>query len=487
MPRCYIPEILSCSEVVLVGFCDASEKGYAAVIYIRGDFGDEKEVRTNFVSSKTKVAPIAKQTIQRLELLGALLLAMLLKRVMDILVNTIQINRAVCLTDSAVVLHWIVNNQKKYKKYVGDRVEKIRKLLPGGTWLHVAGKENSADLPSRGCNPDELQTQLNEWVYGRDWLKKDMEEWPVRTVDEVGLSDEARKNFEKELKVEESTKVVVGISKDEHSIQKIVDSTRYSSLDKLLRITSYCPRFVRRCKEAVARKKDGAEVNAEKPEEEVTAEEITESKRVWIRALQEEVKKETKFKQMKDSLGIGEDPEGFLRCVGRLGRSKAPFEAKHPLILPTNNWVTTLLIRDAHEAVFHNKVKETLVELRSKHWVVRGKQKVKSVVDKCRLCKILEGLSYPAPTIIELPEFRVQGGRVFRSVGVDVFGPAYVFDVYDEEGENKQSICCPVHLWKIKDDTPKFSPIANSKSLHQEPKEVHEQKGNTKDDAFRQW
>ena len=89
MPRCYIPEILSCSEVVLVGFCDASEKGYAAVIYIRGDFGDEMEVRTNFVSSKTKVAPIAKQTIPRLELLGALLLAMLLKRVMDILVNTI--------------------------------------------------------------------------------------------------------------------------------------------------------------------------------------------------------------------------------------------------------------------------------------------------------------------------------------------------------------------------------------------------------------
>ena len=39
----------------------------------------------------------------------------------------------------------ILHKWKKYKKYVGDRVEKIGKLLPGGTWLHVARKENSAD------------------------------------------------------------------------------------------------------------------------------------------------------------------------------------------------------------------------------------------------------------------------------------------------------------------------------------------------------
>ena len=58
---------------------------------------------------------------------------------------------------------------------------------------------------------------------------------------------------------------------------------------------------------------------------------------------------------------------------------------------------------------------------------------MKSVVDRCRLCKIIEGMSYPAPSTAELPEFRVRGGRVFRSVGVDFCGPAYVFDVYNSE------------------------------------------------------
>ena len=72
IPRCYIAEMANCSEVTLVGFCDASEKGYAAVIYIRGEFkrDGKKEVHTGFVSAKTRVSPKEKHTIPRLELLG---------------------------------------------------------------------------------------------------------------------------------------------------------------------------------------------------------------------------------------------------------------------------------------------------------------------------------------------------------------------------------------------------------------------------------
>lgn len=98
MPRCYISEIVSCHDVALVGFCDASEKGYAAVIYLRGKFenDDRKEVRTNFVSSKKRVAPKEKQTVPRLELLGALVLAMLMKKVKGILESTAPIHDVMC-------------------------------------------------------------------------------------------------------------------------------------------------------------------------------------------------------------------------------------------------------------------------------------------------------------------------------------------------------------------------------------------------------
>ena len=71
-----------------------------------------------------------------------------MKRVNGILEDSVKIHKMFCLTDSAVALHWIMNVQKKYKKYVGSRSDKIRKLLPLNVWRHVSGVENGADLPA---------------------------------------------------------------------------------------------------------------------------------------------------------------------------------------------------------------------------------------------------------------------------------------------------------------------------------------------------
>ena len=63
----------------LYGFCDASLTAYAAVVYlvIQTDVGRF----VKFIVSKPRVAPIQGQTIPRLELLSALLLARLVSSV----------------------------------------------------------------------------------------------------------------------------------------------------------------------------------------------------------------------------------------------------------------------------------------------------------------------------------------------------------------------------------------------------------------------
>lgn len=73
IPRWYQIEIQPNSQTIkLHVFCDASEKAYSAVAYLQGQNKDG-EVVTSFVASKSKVAPLKKMSVPRLELMGALI------------------------------------------------------------------------------------------------------------------------------------------------------------------------------------------------------------------------------------------------------------------------------------------------------------------------------------------------------------------------------------------------------------------------------
>ena len=89
----------------LCGYCDASLTVYAAVIYLLIETESDSYMR--FVASKTRVAPLKKQSIPWLELLSAILLSRLIVMVSMVLKSEITISATVCFTDSNVTLHWI--------------------------------------------------------------------------------------------------------------------------------------------------------------------------------------------------------------------------------------------------------------------------------------------------------------------------------------------------------------------------------------------
>lgn len=72
--RCYTKR--SFEHCTLLGFCDASQKAYAAVVYLW-----DGEDSCSLIASKTRIAPLLKQTVPRWELLGAVLLARLISSV----------------------------------------------------------------------------------------------------------------------------------------------------------------------------------------------------------------------------------------------------------------------------------------------------------------------------------------------------------------------------------------------------------------------
>ena len=118
-----------------------------------------------FVASKTRVAPLKTQTIPRLELLGAVILARLVSTVVKSLPCDISVTYWV---DSTTVLYWI-KNERPWKQYVNHRVNEIRQLTNKNDWRFCPGQENPTDLATRGLSGEEL---LNNslWWEGPEFL-----------------------------------------------------------------------------------------------------------------------------------------------------------------------------------------------------------------------------------------------------------------------------------------------------------------------------
>ena len=152
IPRCVTSEP-DTKELVyeLKAFGDASSSAYAAVVYLV--IKSRISTHVQLIASKARVAPLKQQTIPRLELLAALILARLTARIKTALEQCLVISCVCCWTDSKNVLYWIKRKDKEWKQFVNHRVAEIRQLLPTDIWAHVPGVENPADLASRGENP----------------------------------------------------------------------------------------------------------------------------------------------------------------------------------------------------------------------------------------------------------------------------------------------------------------------------------------------
>ena len=169
IPRYYFRKDSHIVSRELHGFSDASELAYAAVVYLRMVNFDGKHY-TSLVMSKTKVAPIKKQTIPRLELCGAVILAKILNHLWSIFIIPLQDTYA--WTDSTVVLNWLIGNPRRFKTFVSNRVANIVEDVPATCWRHVSGVENPADCASRGVMPSEL-IEHELWWNGPEWLSEE--------------------------------------------------------------------------------------------------------------------------------------------------------------------------------------------------------------------------------------------------------------------------------------------------------------------------
>ena len=434
-PRCMQKDIRGeILKTSLHGFGDSSGKAYCATIYIVHETSEG--VYSTSVSSKTRISPLKKLSIPRLELMAAKILTTQMDTVVKALDPHTKIDEILYWTDSMTVLYWI-QNRGEWKVFVLHRVEEILKSTQKHQWGHLSGLENPAHLGSRGVTAKYLYDN-RLWWEGPPWLKGGMGSWPSHTFE----------NEPSEVKVERKKEVVLMATVEEPMlISQVVDINRYCTLGKLLRVTAYVQRFISNLKNKLAKN----EVNVGR----LSLDEIEKAEMEWIKCSQKGLQENSDYKKYKEQLGTVNE-NGILVCKGRLEFSELEMSTKNPIILPKNNRFTQLVVMDCHQKVHHYKVNATLAELRTRFWVTKGRQYIKRLLSDCFVCRKLEGKPFNQPNVAPLPDFRVNEAPPFSKIGIDFAGPLYCKGVRDSTTKSYIALftCCVtrgIHLELVKD------------------------------------
>lgn len=409
-------------------FCDASEKAYGVVTYLRME--STGEVDCNIVMAKSRLAPLKMVTLPRLELMAATLavtMDRMIRRELDL-----HLRESVFWTDSAIVLHYIANEDKRFHTFVANRVATIREGSTPSQWRHVKSPINPADDITRGLTPEELS---GRWLDGPEFLHAPREQWP-RSLELQG----DKLDGDPEVKQGYPQRVFIATHSEDEGVDALMK--RYSSWFRLKLAVAYILRI-----RNYLRWKAGHEVPFDESSmtQPISVIEMKDSEEAVIRYLQRKhFKKEydclsgkkdkedpkenpRKCKMLRSSTLSKLNPkvtERGLLCVGgRLQFSRADEGYKHPLILPKKHCVVEMLVRHYHELTGHSGQEHVLARLRERYWIVGGRSAVKGVLRRCFICK--RQSSQPMKQMMsDLPPERITPDKPpFSFVGVDCFGP----------------------------------------------------------------
>ncbi|XP_041785479.1 uncharacterized protein LOC121600688 [Anopheles merus] len=307
-------------------------------------------------------------------------------------------------------------------RYIPETADQVKEEVTRPA-NHVSGKENPADMISRGVAVNEfLSSDL--WRHGPSWLREPKGSWPLQTPDN-------------NITVEDERKVSI-LTTQVTEINPIFQ--RFSTLQPLLRIFGFCLRFINNTRKSNKR----ISLNV------LLVKEIQHAKRALCKMVQA-TEFSVELQALKRNEGLAKvssirllnpfiDNDGLIRVGGRLRHSDLSHDAKHPILMPAFHPFTRLLIMDHHLKTMHGGVSMTLSSIREEIWPLNGMRAVRSVTRTCFNCV----RANPTPIIQpigQLPISRVTINEVFSCVGVDYCGPLYLRPSHRKAASPKAYVC----------------------------------------------
>lgn len=367
-------------------FCDASTKAYGTIVYAKVNN------QLKFLIARARVAPLKTVTLPYLELMAAHSAAKLMKFVSDSLKEICRYDNMFIYSDSEIVLSWI-SNCRNIKKCVQQRVENIHKLVPHVKWFHIKGTINPSDCLTRGISADEY-FRCSVWFngpnipYSEDFIMSRAVETEKVSSNIISVDNVELKGFECLL-------------------------SRFSDYSRMLGVFKFIFKFINTlCRKIIVNNIFDIEVRIIK---QLHATHFTSVLKYFRQP------DNSTIPNLVKQLNLIVDGD-IVRCAGRLQNSNLSIGAKYPILLPTYSNFTDMLIDWYHLINLHAGVNYVLSSIRNKFWIIKGRQRIKSRINRCIICKRYQARPLTMPTISPLPQFRVENSKPFQICGIDYTG-----------------------------------------------------------------
>lgn len=430
----------STNEPWAITFSDGSENAYGAVMYLRWNSDQGSIIK--LVESKAKLTPLDhKGDAVKAEMCGAVFASRLQKYFEQH--SQIRVGKWYHMVDSQTVLGAIQRESYGYKTFFANRIGEIQGITKPQEWWWIPGPQNIADVISRGANPQNLD-ENSEWQNGPKFLSLPVDEWPIKSAKDLAIT--ARESISKLQKKAFAAVLTRSKAKQqepaelsrqnedliqgqiEHkrppagsAVRNLFIMERFSDLSRLVKTVAWVWRVV---KKFLGRNRtvNNPKWEAVSSTGTISVREREDALRDIFLAAQECI---TIPNTTRDRLVVYKDPDsGLLVCGGRVQVFEED-QVSVP-ILPYNAWVSTLLARECHRES-HGGLAETLLRMRRKAWIIRGRRIAQKVVDGCVQCRKTKAKRCQQ-VMGDLPPERSQPAAPFEFTTVDLFGPYRVKD-----------------------------------------------------------
>ena len=359
--RCLRPEGAE-GNPILVIFSDGSESAYGACAYVRWKLASGK-FESKLIMSKNRLAPLKKMSIDRIELCAAVLS----KRLKQLLIKESRFIFHKCyhLVDSQIVHAMIQKETYGFNTFAATRLGEIQEGTDPKDWYWIPSELNIADYLTQGKKPEEIKTDT-PWQRGPNFLTLPVSKWPIS-------SKCTTQELPQNIKVTLTTKCKIN-----DSLATRIDIHRYSSYDKLTRVTA---RVL-----AMYEKNPVSFRNATRT---LTPDDIRKAEEFWIKEAQTSLMTDMrsgKFKRLCPR--VRED--GIIVVGGRAERCvEMSYNQGEVILLPSQHRFSRLYAEHIHNRGHHGAL-TTTSKVRSRFWIVGLHRMAKSIRHNCVTCKRLD-------------------------------------------------------------------------------------------------